>query len=613
VPSSRKTSLSGPSIRRQVSSIISSVCSSPSIAAVADISEDGAHGNLKPIPGPGYPKSGIPGDAAGQQRIFSKYALDRHRICIQVEHPADPGEQIAQVAETETGEAMTVLLPLHASATAGDVDCTQCHQVQEGTVLGAVRITYSLASLEATMMADLWAGTRANVALFAVGLAVVSLLLRSAFVVPLRRLARIAGEIAVGHINQSVDHHSRDEIGDLADAFRAAIDYLKALARHSEALSQGDLDTAVSNHGDDDVLGTSAHHLQETMRELVNETGRLLQAAKAGDLGRRGDASRFRGGYREMVQGFNDTLDAAIAPIDEAAAVLERLAAGDLTARVQGDYAGDHARIKEALNQAVADLESGFRRVIERTEVVTETCEEIAAGNQEISSRSEEAASSLEETASAMDEMAATVKGNAESAQRTHELTGNASHAADEGAEVVCETVAAIGEVEEASKKIRDIIEVIDEIAFQTNLLSLNAAVEAARAGEHGRGFAVVAAEVRNLARRSAKAANQIKTLIQDTVEKVNAGTELVYATGESLAQIRGAVREVVDTVEHIATASRQQATGIEQINQAITEMNILTRENSALVARTAASAGQLSDEAQAMRSDVGRFTIARS
>jgi len=523
------------------------------------------------------------------------------------------GEQITQVAETGTGEAMTVLLPLHASATAGDVDCTQCHQVEEGTVLGAVRITYSLATLEATMMADLWAGTRVNIALFAVGLALVSLLLRSAVVVPLRRLARIAGEIAVGHINQSVDHRSRDEIGDLADAFRAAIDYLKALAHHSEALSRGDLNTAVRNHGDDDVLGTSAHHLQKTMHELVDETGRMLQAAKAGDLGRRGDASRFRGGYREMVQGFNDTLDAAIAPIDEAAAVLERLAAGDLTARVQGDYAGDHARIKEALNQAVADLESGFRQVIERTEVVTETCEEIAAGNQEIASRSEEAASSLEQTASAMDEMAATVKANAESAQRTHELTGNASHAADEGAEVVCETVAAIGEVEEASKKIRDIIEVIDEIAFQTNLLSLNAAVEAARAGEHGRGFAVVAAEVRNLARRSAKAANQIKTLIHDTVEKVNAGTELVYATGESLAQIRGAVREVVDTVEHIATASRQQATGIEQINQAITEMNILTRENSSLVARTAASAGQLSDEAQAMRSDVGRFTIARS
>jgi len=450
------------------------------------------------------------------------------------------------------------------------------------------------------------------VALFAVGLVLVSLLLRSTVVVPLRRLARIAGEIAVGHINQSVEHRSHDEIGDLAEAFRKAIDYLKALARHSEALSQGDLNTAVPRHGDDDVLGTSAHHLQETMHGLVDETGRLLQAAKAGDLGRRGDASRFRGGYHDLVQGFNDTLNATIAPIDEAAAVLERLAAGDLTARVEGDYAGDHARIKEALNQAVADLEQGFSQVIRRTVVVTETCEEIAAGNQEISSRSEEAASSLEQTASAMDEMAATVKGNAENAVRTHQLTSSANTAADEGAVVVCEAVAAIGEIEEASKKIRDIIEVIDEIAFQTNLLSLNAAVEAARAGEHGRGFAVVAAEVRNLARRSAKAAQEIKTLIEDTVEKVNAGTELVYATGESLAQIRGAVREVVETVEHIASANRQQATGIEQINQAINEMNLLTRQNSALVARAAASAGELSEEARAMRSDVGRFTIAQ-
>jgi methyl-accepting chemotaxis protein len=523
------------------------------------------------------------------------------------------GEQITQVAETESGEAMTVLLPLHASATERDVNCLLCHEVEEGAVLGAVRISYSLATLEATMMADIWSGIRVNVGLFAVGLVLVSLLLRLRVVVPLRRLAAIAGEIATGHIDQAVDYRSTDEIGDLAEAFRKAIDYLAALAHHSAALSEGRLDVPAPCQDEDDHLGNSAHRLQTTIEDLVAETGRLLQGAKVGELSRRGDAGRFHGAFREMVQGFNDTLDATIAPIDEAAAVLERLAVGDLTARVEGDYPGEHARIKEALNQAVTDLEAGFRQVIDRTAVVSQTCEEIAAGNQEIASRSEEAASSLQQTASAMEEIAATTQGNADNAVRTHELTSNASDAADEGAVVVCDAVAAIGEIEEASKKIRDIIEVIDEIAFQTNLLSLNAAVEAARAGEHGRGFAVVAAEVRNLARRSAKAANEIKELIQDTVNKVNVGTELVYASGESLAQIRGAVREVVDTVDHIANASREQASGIAEINEAVTTMNQLTRQNATLVEKAAQSASYLNDQARAMRDEVGRFKIAET
>jgi methyl-accepting chemotaxis protein len=520
------------------------------------------------------------------------------------------GEQISEIAETGAGEAMTVLMPLHASATERDVNCMNCHQVKDGTVLGAVRISYSLAAMEGTMMADLWAGTRVNVGLFAVGLLLVSLLLRVRVVLPLRRLAAIAGEIATGHIKQTVLHRSNDEIGDLAEAFRRAIEYLGALAHHSAALSEGRVDVTPPCQDADDHLGNSAHRLQTTIEGLVAETGRLLQGAKVGELSRRGDAGRFHGAFREMVQGFNDTLDATIAPIDEAAAVLERLATGDLTARVQGDYPGDHARIKEALNQALTDLEMGFRQVIDRTTVVTQTCEDIAAGNQEIASRSEQAASSLEQTASAMEEVASTAKGNADNAVRTHELTSNANAAADEGAVVVCEAVAAIGEIEEASNKIRDIIEVIDEIAFQTNLLSLNAAVEAARAGEHGRGFAVVAAEVRNLARRSAKAANEIKHLIQDTVDKVNAGTELVYASGESLAQIRGAVREVVGTVDHIASASREQAAGIAEINEAVTTMNQLTRQNATLVEKAAQSAGYLSDQARAMRTEVGRFTI---
>jgi methyl-accepting chemotaxis protein len=243
------------------------------------------------------------------------------------------------------------------------------------------------------------------------------------------------------------------------------------------------------------------------------------------------------------------------------------------------------------------------------SENVASAAQQISVGSADLSTRTEEQASSLEETASSMEEMTATVKQNAENAQQANQLAFAARDQAEKGGEVVSNAITAMNEVNEASKKIADIIGVIDEIAFQTNLLALNAAVEAARAGEQGRGFAVVAGEVRNLAQRSADSAKQIKGLIQDTVSKVVDGSRLVETSGERLRDIIGAVKKVTDIVSEIAAASQEQSTGIEQVNKAVMQMDEVTQQNAALVEEAAAAARSMEGQAQTMMEHMAFFT----
>jgi len=520
------------------------------------------------------------------------------------------GEEIAMTREGATGLILTVIRPWRATHDTQGIDCLLCHHVEEGTVLGAVRVGYSLAAVEAAFVTTLTRTIGINIVLLAVGLTAVGIVLRRGAILPLRRMAATAREIATGHLDQEVDHRSADEIGDLADAFREMVTYLNGMATGADAFGRGDLSHEVTAHDDDDRLATAFGQLQSTMRAVLAESAAILAAAQEGDLGRRGDAAQFDGAYRELIEGFNATLDTTVAPVNEAVEALERLAEGDLAVRMSGDYRGDHARIKEAFNRTTGELGTVVSAVVARSAEVDRATEEIAGSNRDLANRIEEEASSLEETAAAVEEITATVEQNADHADRANTLADQASGSADEGAIVVCEAVGAVGEIEESSTRIQEIIEVIDEIAFQTNLLSLNAAVEAARAGEQGRGFAVVAAEVRNLARRSAKAAEEIKVLITESVSRVNTGNDLVMETGESLANIRGSVREMTETVVQIADATREQATGIGSVNQAVGRMNDMTRSNSAVVAEVARKAHRLRELTGAMRSELGRLKV---
>jgi methyl-accepting chemotaxis protein len=292
-----------------------------------------------------------------------------------------------------------------------------------------------------------------------------------------------------------------------------------------------------------------------------------------------------------------------------AAEVVGKVASGDLTVRIE-TKANDKSSLLYAMKTMVGSLTGTVRGIKESTDTINTAAKEISQGNADLSQRTEEQASSLEETASSMEELTSTVKQNAENARQANQLAVGASDVAVRGGEVVKQVVSTMNGISESSKKIADIIGVIDGIAFQTNILALNAAVEAARAGEQGRGFAVVATEVRNLAQRSAAAAKEIKELITDSVGKVDAGSKLVDEAGKTMDEIVSSVKRVTDIMAEITAASQEQSSGIEQVNTAVTQMDEVTQQNAALVEQAAAAAESMEEQARNLAQMVAQFQL---
>ncbi len=327
----------------------------------------------------------------------------------------------------------------------------------------------------------------------------------------------------------------------------------------------------------------------------------LIKGAIAGELSQRIETSHYEGFMKNVGDGVNALMNAVVNPIEETTRVVQAMAEGDLTQKMSGEFEGQFAVLCDAVNTTFDNMENMVSKILQSCNSITSSAAEIAQGNSDLSQRTEQQASSLEETASSMEELTGTVKQNADNAKQANQLAVGARSQAEKGGDVVGNAVQAMSEINSSSKKIADIIGVIDEIAFQTNLLALNAAVEAARAGEQGRGFAVVAAEVRNLAQRSAAAAKEIKSLIKDSVEKVEDGTRLVDESGQTLGEIVTAVKKVSDIIAEIAAASQEQSSGIEQVNKAIAQMDQVTQQNAALVEEAAAASESLDDQAQGL------------
>jgi methyl-accepting chemotaxis protein len=298
-------------------------------------------------------------------------------------------------------------------------------------------------------------------------------------------------------------------------------------------------------------------------------------------------------------------------PVHEAMLVARRVADGDLRMRAEGNGGGgESGQLMGAMREMTEKLVGTISNVRSGTELISTVSAEIASGSMDLSARTEQQAASLEETASSMEELTATVKQNAEHAHQANKLAVSASEVAVKGGEVVSEVVGTMASINDSSKRIAEIIGVIDGIAFQTNILALNAAVEAARAGEQGRGFAVVASEVRSLAQRSAAAAKEIKALIDDSVEKVNAGTQLADKAGSTMNEVVTSVKRVTDIIGEIADASAEQTAGIEQVNKAIAAMDQATQQNAALVEESAAAAATMREQASNLTRVISGFVV---
>jgi len=474
---------------------------------------------------------------------------------------------------------------------------------------------------------------------------------------PIKKLVDYADKITLGDVDIEIINETKDETGMLMDAFKRMIDNIRDNALTVENIYKGNFDVTITPKSDKDVLAKSLILVVEAVKSLETETSFLTKASIEGKLSTRGDVQKFNGGYKNIIEGVNNILDAVIEPIKEASAVLTEMQNGNLKVSVTGDYKGDHADIKNALNSTIDSLSSYVTEISEVldemsnsnldllinneykgdfaqikdslnliiqsfNEVFTEinnAADQVSAGSNQVSDGSQalsqgttEQASSIEELTSSITEVAAQTKQNAVNASQANELSLNAKDGAVLGNSHMKEMLKSMEEINESSSNISKIIKVIDDIAFQTNILALNAAVEAARAGQYGKGFAVVAEEVRNLAARSANAAKETTDLIEGSIKKVELGTKSAINTAESLDQIVEGVSKAATLVGEIAAASNEQATSIYQINKGIEQVSDVVQTNSATAEQSAAASEELSSQASLLKNMVGKFRLKR-
>jgi methyl-accepting chemotaxis protein len=427
--------------------------------------------------------------------------------------------------------------------------------------------------------------------------------------------------VAQADIRKDLPHFNVDKlIGENIDIFHKNPDHQRKAAAgmtstfRSQIMIGGRTFSLIANPIVDNKgqrLGTVVEWNDRTAEVAIErEIDTLVEEAAAGNFGGSIDTSDKTGFFLNLSEGLNKLLSITDLAINDVLRIFSALAKGDLTERVERDYQGSLGQMRDDANNTVDKLSEIISKIRNSSKTISSAANEIATGNADLSQRTEEQASSLEETASSMEEMTSTVRQSADNADQANTLARAAQDKAIQGGNVVSRAVEAMEEINNSSKKISDIIGVIDEIAFQTNLLALNAAVEAARAGEQGRGFAVVAGEVRNLAQRSAAAAKEIKDLIRDSVGKVEDGSRLVNESGATLNEIVAAVENVSSMMREISEAAREQSSGIEQVNTAVSQMDEMTQQNAALVEEVSAAGEAMAEQAASMHQMMEFFRL---
>lgn len=445
-------------------------------------------------------------------------------------------------------------------------------------------------------------------ALLAVGLGV---MLSRSISAPMHQGVEMMQELGQGHLSRRLKMDRADEIGELARIMDQFADDLQHQAIGVlQQIADGKLDVEVASQDDQDEISQALILLVTNLQKVIGDFNMLNQAALEGRLETRADASGHHGDYRKIVQGVNDLLDAVIKPINEADRVLAAAAEKDMTQRVEGNYQGDLAQLKNNINAALVSIDEALEQVNGAVVQVAEASGQITTGSQSLAEGAAEQASALEEVSSSLEEMSSMTKQNAANADEAKSLAANARAGADKGQEAMQRMSEAIDKIQASAEETSKIVKTIDEIAFQTNLLALNAAVEAARAGDAGKGFAVVAEEVRNLAQRSAEAARNTADMIEESVKNAEGGVAISHEVGESLLEIADGSRKVNDLVGEIAAASNEQAQGIAQVNTAVGQMDKVTQQNAANSEESASAAEELNAQAQELRATVELFKI---
>ncbi len=436
-----------------------------------------------------------------------------------------------------------------------------------------------------------------------------------AVILPLNEAGTVLGKIAVNDYTQEMSGAYQGVLKDLADQINMTRLRLLSVQDTFIRLAKGDISRLEEFHrigkrSENDQMMPSATAMMEAIVGLLDESKMLAAAAFEGRLEVRGNAEKFAGKYREIIAGLNQALDAMVQPIHRASDVLHQMAQGNLADGMTGEYRGEYARIQAALNDALDSFNQILGEINNAAGQVAAAARQVSGGSQALSQGATEQAATVEELSAAITEIAAQTKQNALRADQVHELADLAQNSATEGNEQMAAMLAAMGAIDEAATSIAKIIQVIDEIAFQTNILALNAAVEAARAGQHGKGFAVVAEEVRNLAGRSAKAARETAELIEGSLRKVADGTRLANQTATSLNKIVTGVAQTADLAGEIAVASNEQATGIAQIDQGINQVSQVIQTTTATSEESASASEELSSQAEHLKEMVGRFKL---
>ena len=426
----------------------------------------------------------------------------------------------------------------------------------------------------------------------------------------MRTLSDTGRDIARGKLDVQVDLVSKDEIGELAEAFRGILAYIGGVARAADKLASGDLSASVEVRSEHDVLSRSINGATATLQKVVSESNAVINATKHGELSKRGNPAQFEGAYALLISGTNEMLDAVVEPIAEAKQVLARIAARDLSARVTGEYVGEHADIKESLNTALENIAEVFASLTTAISQVNSAAREIGEGSQELASGAADQAGAIDQVSHRVKVVDDRTKANVADANEARAAMERASVDTEQGVERMTALAEAVAEIKRSADSTAKIVKTIDEIAFQTNLLALNAAVEAARAGDAGKGFAVVADEVRSLAIRASEASRNTATLIEESVQKAEAGVKLNESVTRRLHEIRTGVQRASTIMINIAEGAAEQQKELAEVTSSMDQIAGLTQRTAANAEESASAAAELSAQAAEMQELAAQFDV---